>query len=785
VTARAGAPAAIALAGGALLFFAPGVFFGKVPIYRDLLVLVLPLRIHTAAAVRAGELPLWTRDLFLGAPLLADYQSAVLYPPSLLLYALPIPVGFSLYLAFHLFVAGAGMERFLRRRLGASPPAAAFGGVVFAFGGFVTSLVPLTNHLQVAAWLPWALDAADEWSRDGERRALLRLTAADVLVLLGGAPESALLTLVLAAAVAARAAPRSPAGAARLGAVAGTALLAASISAVQLLPTLAYAARTDRADVLPFASVAAESLRPVSLTQLLLPPVFRDGAPPLVPGGGVPLFWSIYLGIPGLVLAIAGALAGRRIFWLAVLGISVALALGEHLPLLRFLYATFPGPVGAFRFPMKFFLLAHLALAVIAADGLDRCGRAGGRPAIAVATAVAAGAAAVALAAWTAPEGLLRILDYPLKHGAPPAVYAHVAGTVAAVAMRSAAIAVAVAVVLWLWQRGRLTAGAAALAFAVLAFLDLTAVHQPTLVFTPWATLHASADATALGASPGQRIFHYCTAVPGCLPPGAAGLGPWSGAITAGEDVEPRGRELWAALVPNVPMVYGLGAVAGSDGFTTREQHEVFRTLALAPRDGAVRLLAALGVERLVGREDLARELPPDTLDPAAATTSRRAYGIPGAAPRSYVAERVWTAADVRESVGLLAAASFRPGRDAVLIHPAHPLTSAGGGVRDATYGTEHVAARVSLTTPGLWVVNDSWDPGWKGSVDGAPVEVLRVNGVVRGLSVPSGDHDVEMSYRPREFRIGASISGLGILAAGALAAWARRAGSRRRTSGS
>src|SRR5437879_6322263 len=92
----AGAPLLAAIS---VTFFAPGIFFGNVPVFRDLLLLVIPLRTAARAAIRSGHLPFWTPDIFFGAPLLANYQSATLYPPSLILYALPFAEGFSLFLA--------------------------------------------------------------------------------------------------------------------------------------------------------------------------------------------------------------------------------------------------------------------------------------------------------------------------------------------------------------------------------------------------------------------------------------------------------------------------------------------------------------------------------------------------------------------------------------------------------------------------------------------------------------------------------------------------------------
>jgi uncharacterized membrane protein YfhO len=43
----------------------------------------------------------------------------------------------------------------------------------------------------------------------------------------------------------------------------------------------------------------------------------------------------------------------------------------------------------------------------------------------------------------------------------------------------------------------------------------------------------------------------------------------------------------------------------------------------------------------------------------------------------------------------------------------------------------------------------DTWAPGWTVSVDGQPTQPIRVNGVLRGVEVPAGDHTIMWFYRP------------------------------------
>lgn len=748
----------------AVAIFAPGLFLGQVPAYRDLLVLMIPLRWQAREAVRALTLPTWSDGVFFGAPFLANYQSAVLYPPSLLVYALPFPAGFSAFLAFHLAIAGWGMARYLERCRALAPGAALFGGIVFALGGFSFSLVSLTNQFVVACWMPWVIAAAEATVERSSARAVLGLTALVALQALGGAPEALLLTAAVVAALVARTCPAGRRHSSAAIWVVVAYALAAGIVAVQLLPTGEYAATTERSEGLGYASVVAESLAPRSLLQLVVPHTFEHGAPGFVPEGTIPLVWSLYAGIVPLALAAASLPASG--VWGIVLASGVLLALGDQGPLFPALYALAPRLFGAFRFPIKFFLVAHCAIAVLAAQGLDATLRdgAGRRPALAWIGIVLSIAGLVSLFGPASPNALLAGFGYHLPLQVGDDARRLLAENLGRVAFRGVLFGSAGLAVLWLSSSGRIGARSLAGLIAALTVIDLVSLHEPTLAFTDWRSLREAGAARAGSAAPGERLFHYCTEPGRCLPPDAPGLGPWSGSLRPGENAADQARTLWAALAPDAPVLYGLGAVAGSDGFSTSDQRELFRALAMLPRDRAVHLLASLGVSRLIGPTPLGAI---SGLYPTPAETGSSAFdaALVDAAPRSYVAERAFAAESVAGALARAAEPDFRPGRDAMVAGSGHSIEEAAPGrIDDLATGPGWVRATLELPSDTLWVVGGTWFPGWEGSVDGQPTEIVRVNGILRGMHVPRGHHRVEMRYRPRSLAIGAQISVLSLV---------------------
>jgi hypothetical protein len=80
------------------------------------------------------------------------------------------------------------------------------------------------------------------------------------------------------------------------------------------------------------------------------------------------------------------------------------------------------------------------------------------------------------------------------------------------------------------------------------------------------------------------------------------------------------------------------------------------------------------------------------------------------------------------------------------------------------------VGLSVRLSCPAMIVVSDTYFPGWRAYVDGAPAQIYQVNAAMRGILAPAGVHSVTMRYRPMVVYEGAALTFLGILGAALLA---------------
>ncbi len=767
----------VALAlGGSLGITFSGLFSTDlIPSYRDLLFFTWPIKHFLHERFWRGELPLWNPLLMLGTPYLANLQSGVFYPPSLLLL-LPLPLGFNLFLLAHYAIALLGAWCWLRGR-GFETVAASIGAGVFSLGGYLVSLLSLTNHLQAAAWTPWVLYASARLVRRVRPIDGVLLVIAVSLQFLGGSPENLLLTVLVAAVLAAHDGDRSGAPRLRMtGLLVAAAFATAGVCAVQMLPTAEYVAASTRAEALSFPLVATYSLQPVSLLQLifphstaLLPP---DAAGSLGPSfeGSTALIESYYLGIVPLCLAITGLAHGKeRMVWGSLLLAGVLLALGNHTPIFPAIYGALPWIVGKFRYPEKFWILVHVSACALAADGA-RMVLGGQRAAERVAGLTVAIFLTLTLSVcvlrWTAPEWYLEGIATLRVRDLPPTAFVPLALDTYWKARRAALVLCAAGLLIALRGRGLSTATAGGLLLG-LSLVDLATANRNLSPSLSWAELSARStliDTESVRAS-GERIFHaemVAHADPGSTSPG---LTWWVPLVLPRSDLTQQYRLIWDTLNSDAGMIFDLPNVSGGDGFPRASDDLLLRTLQDLAPDRGVKLLRIFGAGWLIGPE------LPEIAGTSSATDRSapfRALRIENTLPLAYLATRLRVVPTMPEALRTLAEPAFLPGRDVVV--EALPKGWSDDGIAGSVTIVERRDARWRLrveaaSKPSFLVVNESYFPGWEASVDGVHADIVRANGIVRGIVLPDGSGTVELVYRPASFRVGAVISVVSLLA--------------------
>jgi hypothetical protein len=218
--------------------------------------------------------------------------------------------------------------------------------------------------------MPWAIVAAEDVARSPTAAGFMRLVGALALELLGGAPESFLQCAVLVFAQIVVTPSLLPLGR-RLGMTVSAVVLALSIGAVQLVPTAEAVSQSDRLGGQPEEVVGSFSIEPATFRTFVEPHRLDGGIVAPIPERRFPLFWSVYVGLAPLALVAVGIASRRGRRFALLLAAALLLALGDHTPVFPALYRAAPAVLGMFRYPEKLLLTAHVALAVLAAIGLD------------------------------------------------------------------------------------------------------------------------------------------------------------------------------------------------------------------------------------------------------------------------------------------------------------------------------------------------------------------------------------------------------------------------------
>lgn len=71
---------------------------------------------------------------------------------------------------------------------------------------------------------------------------------------------------------------------------------------------------------------------------------------------------------------------------------------------------------------------------------------------------------------------------------------------------------------------------------------------------------------------------------------------------------------------------------------------------------------------------------------------------------------------------------------------------------------------RVEAEGPGLLVLSEVYDPDWRVQVDGEAAAMVRVDGILRGVDLDTGHHQVTFLYWPAGLETGLVLTGLGVL---------------------
>jgi hypothetical protein len=709
-------------------FFPDVLFAGKSFVFRDFGIFTYPAAYFQRESFWHGQVPLWNPLNNCGIPFLAQWNTVVLYPLSLIYILLPLTWGLALFFVAHLFLAGFGMYLLASQWTG-NRLAGAVAGVAFVFNGLTLNCLMWASNLAALAWMPWVILAVEPAWRAGGKR-IVMATLAGSLQMLAGAPEIVVFTWLILFAL-----HLGPAIAARkfYGRAFMRLLLVifavSLLSAAQLLPFLDLLAHSERNS----AQGASFWAIPLSGWANLFVPLFHCYRSPLgvyfQPGQDWTSSYYICLGVLALaLLAIvqartprAGLLAGFAIF-------GFVMALGNEGEAYAFVLKYFP-PLGFMRYPIKFAFLTIFAVPLLAAYGMawvrtadpaQSCRWTSGTMLLLVSI--------ICGIVWQAHAYPFPTDQWPLllRNGLVRAIFLGlILGTVL-ICGRSQN------------SRRQVITG---LLLLVLVWLDIAtfappqnptvaaSAYQPGLLAQRMSPFPKIGEARAFMAKPSHDLFYS--------------------SMLADSYEDYIGRRL--ALLGDCNLLDGIPTADGFYSLYVREQRGLFMQFFFAPTNDFPQGLADfLGISEMSDPAKLLGWQPRPSHLPLYAIGQKPVFVVLSNTP------------------ALLLEPDFNPGKIVYLPPEARASLNATNQARGTIPFASWTARRLDFETeadaPTLLVLSQTYYHPWRAYVNGQPAKIWRANYAFQAVEIPQGRSTVKFIYEDNYFFCGAIISGTTLL---------------------
>ncbi|MEP7288161.1 MAG: YfhO family protein [Chloroflexota bacterium] len=712
-----------------------------------------PWREFAMRELAQGRLPLWNPYNGAGAPLLANYQIALLYPPHLLYFLWSGPQMMGFIGLLHLLWAGIGMW-LLTGRLKCGVLGRGIATLAYPLSTPIVARFGTIPMLEVAAWLPFLLLATDLLLARVTLRNMLLLTGVVAMQLLVGHAQWTFYSFVLAGSYAlwrliAERKTLSPRRTVWIVLAAMVALvLGVGLTAAQLLPTAELQRQSQRASGLDEAFALNFSYTPLSVLTLFNPNFFGNPSDGSYVVGGAYFEVTAYLGILPLALAILGTGHFLRTRWrrrknkslpdlpglndvnqnlipffASTALIAFILALGKFgiYPLLYRYVPTF----NLFQAPARWLLVAIFSLVMLAALSADLWQperRARHRTRI-----VLIGAISITAAGFVA-QVLLR--------SATPITEQLVRGlTIAGILATSAAL-------LFLSQPDESHPQWSRWAMGVLLFVaaDLwwaNSLSNPTVPPNFYDKLTVNTTTRTFWPDPKNQQLPQAAFDRFLL------LNDYRAAVELRDQYRRSG-------LPNLNLLDRQPSLNNFDPLRPDGIERFSRLLNMTLHPG---LLRAAAVGQVYGSSD-----------PVTSPT------------RVWIAPTVMSFHNSDDVEKFIGADGWNPEQTVAIEGDQGDLTLPTSTQPGTARLTDETPLDLSITAEspggGMLVLADTYYPGWQATLDGSPTTIYRANLAFRGVVVPAGTHMIRMQYQPTSWQVGSVISVIALAIYGLL--WIR-----------
>ncbi len=658
----------------------------------DTVRMIYPWQSFTIRELKSGRLALWNPHSFAGAPHLANWQSAVFFPPNWLYLVLPQPVAWTILSFLQPVLAAVFAYLFLRHKF--KSQTATIMATAYGFSGWLAVWLEWNSLGFAYAFLPLALLLLDKL----HPLAILPLT----LITLSGHPQVSLLILIFCFIY----------GLSRrlpirwLTLVFGLSLL---ITAAQWLPTAEYYREASREFSSSEFKLENTTLPWKQLVTLFAPTYFGHPATGNFWGQNNFVETTSFIGTAIFLLALIGW--HKSFFGWASLAILIWVLPTPLTQLLKVVSI----PLLSTSVISRALILLPICLTVLAATGLERI----------------------------KPSRLKKLFVFTSLFILSLVIFAILEPTHTPTTLRNLVIPIGVSffalIILrlkWYWL------------FIPLLLFDLGFFAKKTLTFTEPEFIF-----------PQVTVINFLQATAGC---------------------DRIGAEKASNIEANLPLYYGLSTPEGYDALYPRRIGELVwasqtgKYLADFSRSTVVvpqfenqlnqRIMNLLSLKYILN-QNRNLSLSPDTFPLLWEQDNWQVYANTAALPRAKLFSAYQLIPDSQTAIATLLDSKFDY-QNILVLFESPPFEPQLDPTATATI-TEYLPQQVVITTqssqPQLLLLNDTFYPGWKVTIDGQPSQILRANHAFRAIALPAGDHQVVFNYDPLSVKLGMFISLTGI----------------------
>ncbi len=666
--------------------------------YPDVYRQLYPWKTLAVSQLRQGKLPLWNPYNFSGTPLLANFQSAALYPLGILYLLMSQIAAWTTLVALQPFLAALFTYLYMKR-IGAKPYGAILAAISYGFSGFMAVWLEYNTVGHVILWLPLMVLAIESLRQKPKPGWFVILALSNTAALLAGHPQVYAYEAVFALIYAFVRLPKT-------SWVPGMTffLLGIGIAGIQLIPgmeLIAFAARSPH----EFSNVFTKILiQPWQVIAVAFPNIFGNPATrtywpadtfvgKVTTIGLVPLFFFL------------SAVRRKDIVtrWHIYAAAAVAILITAN-PVSFLLYQV-PIPLISSSSPTLMAFLLAFSLSVSCGLGLDYW--------------MTDRHSVKKLIIRSAEVGLLFfVLLLAVMLPVFPSFHEHASVALRAIAYgglvtAATLILFGIAVVFPNMRRY------AVIALILLQTLDVFVFFVRFNPFVPVQFVFPNQQIlTFLKHTSPDRYWGY----------GTAGIS--ANFATQYQLFSPEGYD------PLYPKWYGQFLYSYRTGKPMETFDNATRSDAAISSgfgDGGLSdpnkqtVLNALSVRYILDRTEngsTEKTFPPDIFTLAYSFEDWRVYENTHALPRAYISPE-----------------------------------SAKGTATILSYEPERIVIQTNASAASDLIVTDTYYPGWHAAIDGAPVTISRYDLALRRVAIPKGTHTVIMTYAPFTVAAGEVLS--------------------------